>query len=336
MQISALRETARSELTSFAWDQWAQLGVFAPTERRDHWAADPEALLLFTLEIGRNDPRLLDEALDWLLTNERLISVQRLRNLAIDDDDRDLADAAVAWVARWQPSNRFAPRKHNRPDREPRPLFRTVAQQVVDPDPAFLSVGFLKPNTEPSRKSRQPDPTLPISFAFRTRLLFGVGSRAEVVRYLLTGPAPDVSAQMVADAAGYAKRNISDTLAALAGSRLVTSYERGNENRYYINRAAWGQLFEFRPDTWPTYRDWPRLLRVLRLLARWLEQPGLDDLTPYMRASEARTLMAELEPELAIAGIAIPSSVTLEGEQFWNSFAETIQATLASLNTWWG
>lgn len=336
MQISALRETARSELTSFAWDQWAQLGVFAPTERRDNSAADPEALLLFTLEIGRNDPRLLDEALDWLLTNERLISVQRLRNLATDDDDRDLADAAVAWVARWQPSNRFTPRKHNRPDREPRPLFRIVAQQVVDPDPAFLSVGFLKPNTEPSHKSRPPDPTLPISFAFRTRLLFGVGSRAEVVRYLLTGPAPDVSVQMVADAAGYAKRNISDTLAALAGSRLVTSYERGNENRYYINRAVWGQLFEFRPDTWPTYRDWPRLLRVLRRLTRWLEQPGLDDLTPYMRASEARTLMAELGPELAIAGIAIPSSAAFEGEEFWDSFAETIQATLASLNTWWG
>jgi hypothetical protein len=211
-----------------------------------------------------------------------------------------------------------------------------VIQQIVDPDPAFLSAGFVKPNTGPSRKSRQPDPTQPISFAFRIRLLFGVGSRAEVVRYLLTGPAPDVSAQMVADAAGYAKRNISDTLAALTGSRLVTSYERGNENRYYINRGAWGQLFEFRPDTWPTYRDWPRLLRVLRRLARWLEEPRLDELTPYMLASEARTLMAELEPELAIAGVSIPPASGAEGDQYWDLFTETIQATLATLNTWWG
>ncbi len=334
MQISALRDTARNELTSFAWDQWAQLGVFAPTQRRDKWAADPEALLLFTLELGRSDPRLLDEVLDWLLTNERLISVQRLRNLATDDEDRDLVDAAVAWLARRQPSKRFAPRKRNRDTSEPRPFFRTAIQHVLDPDPAFLSAGLVKPNTEPNRKSGPPDPMQPIGFAFRTRLLFGVSSRAEVIRYLLTSPAPDVSVQMVADAAGYAKRNISDTLAALAGSRLVTSYERGNENRYCIDRVVWGTLFAFGPDTWPTYRDWPRLLRVLRRLARWLEQPHLDELTPYLRASEARTLMAALEPELAIAGISIPSPVGTDGDQYWDTFVQTIQATLTALNTW--
>lgn len=333
MQISALRENVQTELTSFAWDQWAQLGVFAPTERRDRWAADPEALLLFTLEVGRNDPRLLDETLDWLLTNERLVSVQRLRNLASDDADRDLAEAAIAWVARWQAkSNRFVPRTRKRPNRD-EPFFRTLAREVVDPDPAFHAVGFLKPNTEPSRKSSPPDPTRPINFAFRARLLFGVGSRAEVIRYLLTGPAPDASAQMVADAAGYARRNVSDTLAALAGSRLVTSYERGNENRYYLNRPTWGQLFEFRPDTWPTYRDWPRLLRVMRRMARWLQQPKLEELSAYMRASEARTLMAEVEPELAMVGVPLPPTAMIEGEQYWDTFVEAIQATLSTLNT---
>ena len=64
MSISTLRDRVRSELTSFAWDQWAQMGVFAPSERRDQWAADPEALLLFSFEIGRDDPRLFDEVLD--------------------------------------------------------------------------------------------------------------------------------------------------------------------------------------------------------------------------------------------------------------------------------
>lgn len=84
MPISALRETVRRELVGFAWDQWAQLGVFGHTERRDRATADPEALLLFTLEVGRDDPRLFDEVLDWLLTNQGLISVQRLRNLCIE------------------------------------------------------------------------------------------------------------------------------------------------------------------------------------------------------------------------------------------------------------
>ena len=218
MQIATFRNTVRGELTSFAWDQWAQLGVFAPTNRSDRWAADPEALLLFTLEIGRDEPRLFDEVLDWLLTNQSLISVQRLRNLCVDAEDRDLVEGALGWVARWQPRARFARGTSRADEREPQPLFRTVARQVQNPDPAFLAVGLLKPDTEPSRKSRPPDPLAPIGFAFRMRLLFGLGSRAEVVRYLIASSATDHSVQGVAEAAGYAKRNISETLTALATS----------------------------------------------------------------------------------------------------------------------
>lgn len=336
MQTSVLKETVHNELNSFAWSQWSQLGVFAPIPRQDDWAADPEALLLFTFEIGRNDPRLFDETLDWLLANERLVSVQRLRNLAVDDEDRELVEAAIAWVARWQPkSSRFRPRPV--PARqEARPLFRTLRQDIVDPDPAFLSVGLLKPNTEPSRKSVAPDPTKAINFAFRTRLLFGVNSRAEVIRYLITGPAPDVSTQMVAEAAGYARRNVSDTLAVLADSRLVATYERGNENRYYINRLIWSQLFEFQQHGWPTYRDWPRLLWVFRRLARWFERPDLDQLSDYMRASEARTLMNDIAGDLAISGMPIKVDLPADGQAYWDAFAEAISATLSQLNTWWG
>lgn len=64
MQLSTFRDSVSRELTGFAWDQWAQLGVLASSERRDRWVADPEALLLFTLEVGRDDPRLFEEVLD--------------------------------------------------------------------------------------------------------------------------------------------------------------------------------------------------------------------------------------------------------------------------------
>ena len=36
------------------WDQWAQTGVLASTQRHDRWAADPEALMLLTFEVGRD------------------------------------------------------------------------------------------------------------------------------------------------------------------------------------------------------------------------------------------------------------------------------------------
>jgi len=71
MRISALRREVSKALLAFAWDQWAQMGVSATTGRPDRRTADPEALLLLTFEVGRNDPRLFDEVLDWLVVELR-------------------------------------------------------------------------------------------------------------------------------------------------------------------------------------------------------------------------------------------------------------------------
>jgi len=337
MSASTLKDSVTTRLTAFAWDQWAQLGVFAPTNRRDQTAADPEAVRLFTFEIGRSDPRLFDETLDWLLTNERLVSVQRLRNLCRNDDDRDLVEGALLWVARHQPRSRPAPpRGRDQRPAEPRPLFYEVARQVREPDEAFLTVGLLKPATEPSKKSQPPDPDRPINFAFRMRHLFGLGSRAEIVRYLVTAPVTDASALGIADAAAYAKRNINDTLTALVASRVVTTYEHGNERRYYLDRAMWGQFLRFEPTGWPTYRDWPRLLGAARQLSRWLHDAALEDQSPYMLASRARTLMERLEPDLAPVGVLSASpGPALQGEGYWDTFAETVERSLAALEQAW-
>jgi hypothetical protein len=336
MPASTLRDSVTGRLTAFAWDQWAQLGVFAPTNRRDQAAADPEALLLFTFEVGRSDPRLFDEALDWLLTNERLVSVHRLRNLCRDDDDRDLVEGALLWVARQQPRSRAAPpRGRERGETEPRPLFYDVARQIREPDESFFAVGLLKPATEPSGKSRAPDPDLPINFAFRMRHLFGLGTRAEVIRYFVTAPVTNASALAIADAAGFAKRNVNETLTSLVASRIVTAHEHGNERRYYLDRALWGQFLRFQPESWPTYRDWPRLLGALRRLSRWLQDPTLDQLTPYMLASNARTLMEQLEPDLALASVQPSGMPEREGEHYWQTFIETVERSLAPLESGW-
>lgn len=333
MSASTLKDSVSTRLKAFAWDQWAQLGVFAPTNRRDQTAADPEALLLFTFEAGRSDPRLFDETLDWLLANERLVSVQRLRNLCRDGDDRDLVEGALLWVARHLPRARLASsRGRDQRTTEPRPLFYDVALQVREPDEAFLAVGLLKPATEPSKKSRPPDPDTPINFAFRMRHLFGLGSRAEILRYLVTAPVTDASALGIADAAAYAKRNINETLSSLVASRIVTTYEQGNERRYYLDRAMWAQFLRFQQTSWPTYRDWPRLLGAARQLSRWLHDPALEDLSPYMLASNARTFMERLEPDLAPAGV-LPASPgpALLGEGYWETFADTVECSLAAL-----
>ena len=264
-----------------------------------------------------------------MLTNEKLLSVQRLRNLCVDDDDRNLAEAALTWVARQRPRAGFMSRAPETEPPDPATLFRTARQPIRNPDPTFLSFGFLTPDTEPSGKSSEPDLNAPINFTFRMRQLFGVGSRAEVFRYLITS-LEAAGAQELAESAGFAKRNINETLAALRASGAVAMYELGNERRYTVNRADWGRLLGIQSEGWPARYEWPRLLLALRRLARWVEDSDLDELSGYLRASDARALMDELEPDFRFAGISFNGSRP-SGEAYWNYFAEDVERILSTV-----
>lgn len=331
MQISELRREVSGALRWFAWDQWAQMGVSAGSGRRDGWAADPEALLLLTFEVGRDDPRLFDEVLDWLVVNERLISVQRLRNLARDEGDGALVESALGWLSRWRPRPRLASRPPPAPaaDRAGRPLFRGAHAVIQRPDDAFSAHGLLRAQVAPSRKSQAPDLDAPINFAFRMRHLLGVGARAEVMRALLCSNAPRLSVYVIAEAAGYAKRNVQEALTSLAAAGVIDGITIANEQRYGAPRDRWAQLLDL--DELPALVDWPQLLYALRRILRWLHDPGAEELSDYMLASEARVLMDELAPELRFAGVPAHDSHA-RGAEYWPRFVETVRGAVSAVS----
>jgi hypothetical protein len=235
MPISGLRQEVPARLLAFAWDQWAQMGVSGTAPSADRWAADPEALLLFTLEIARADARLFDEVLDWLALTERLISVQRLRNLYRDDTDSALAEAALAWVAQSRNSGQHGRRSASESAR-PVQLFRDVKADARRADKTFRAYEWLKPPTERSGKSTPPNLFAPINIAFRLRQVLGVGALAEAAKFLLTVHAPSVTAQVVTASAAYAKRNVHEALTALHSAGVIDAVTVGNEQRYRIDR----------------------------------------------------------------------------------------------------
>lgn len=141
MQISDLRVEVRTRLVDFAWDQWAQMGVSAAPRRTDRWAADPEALLLFTFEIARAAPRIFDEVLDWLALNQRLVSVQRLRNLCRDEADRSLAEASLAWATRTTRKKSDGALVAAGTEPTMRRVFRGIPADPQRADPDFLAHG---------------------------------------------------------------------------------------------------------------------------------------------------------------------------------------------------
>jgi hypothetical protein len=315
MEISALRGLLGERLQSFAWDQWAQMGLMAPSQRFDRWAADPEALLLLTLEVGRDEPRLLDEVLDWLDTNERLLSVQRLRNLARDDDDRALVEASLGWAAQWRTRPRLRARTVDATT-EAVPFFRTVGAPIGTPDEGFLAAGFLKPQTGPSRKSQSPDLESPINFAFRMRSLLGIGARAEVARVLVCTRSPSVSVHEIAALSAFSKRNVQEALAGLRAAGVITSTPVSNEQRFEARIGRWGQFLGIEPTSMPALVDWPAIFHVLRVMLRWLHSPARDGLSEYMIGSESLSLLKKIEPDLRRAGVNFPNDQTIAATAF--------------------
>lgn len=325
MDVSVLSRRFSDQLVALAWDEWAQMGLLATPHRRSPWAQDPEALIIFTLEVSRAEPRLFDELLDWMLVNEPLLSVRRLRAMCIDEVDRSLAAATLAWLADQRPQARLGTRTENTARSTLRPLFQSEIQ-VGEPDEDFASAGWLRPPLSPSHKSQQPDPKAPINLAFRLRQILGVGIRAEVVRILLTTEASWVNAQTLARSSGYAKRNVHDALTGLSTAGVVTAFTVGAEQRYVADRPAWAALLGSEPGELPAHRDWPQLLAVLRRALRWLEQPELAAVSDYLRSSMARDLLELASGDLAFAGI--PIHLDSSPDSSWRNLEDILEQLL--------
>lgn len=304
MRPAELRERLGAGLRDFAWDEWAQMGVLAAPRRRSPWAQDPEALVVFTLEVARDDPRLFDEVLDWLLVNESLLSVRRLRAMCRDADDARLLDATLGWLARSRRRARLQPRGEHETPSTPEPLFRGLTTPVREADPDFLSHGYLRPVLIPTGKAGSPQMRAPVNLAFRLRQLLGVSVRAEVLRHLLTAEAP-VTLDVLAGSAAFAKRNVQEALTSLHIAGVVSLLTSEGMQRYAIDPQGWRALLAIDAGELAVHRDWRQSLRGLRLIARWLNRADLDDLSEYLLASQARDLLEEVRGDFEYAGISV-------------------------------
>jgi hypothetical protein len=339
MRISELRATVNRGLLDFAWRQWSQIGVSASVVGDDEWAADPEALFLFTLGIARRDPRLFDEVLDWAALNQKSLSLQRLRNLtARFPVDAGLVAAVIAWMKDSVPTDvlvsteRAGRTQPKAPEQAKQPVFSPdVLGFVARADPIFAEHGFTRPVVVRSGKSREPDPRRPVNFAFRLRHLFGPGSRSEVMRVLLTYRDGPLDAARIADEAGFAKRNASEALAALAASGAISAKWSGNERHFRAHQQPWATLLGL--DDLPAFVSWVHLLPAALEIGMWLDGKGDAVESEYLLASQARGLIDKTGRDLEAAGIDIPRPSPSDGLAYLPVLAavgDTVLATLAA------
>lgn len=307
-------------ILNFLWRQWSALGVLGEARTRDPWLYDPEPMLLFTLEMGRYEPRLFDEVMDWLVVNGKWIDMQRLRGILREkgESTRNLMGAVTAFLIqkgnerKWRNLNRFCQSQASRSpnhtsslfyekDGKPHPISRK-------PDPSFLAYGYNRPQLEVRRMTREVPITSQTTVRFLLRALFGIGSRAECLAYLLTHDGGHPSE--VAKAIGISIRGAQDALIELSKSGLILTRVKGKRKiEYWLSLERWweflsrGSITEIEKPVWV---DWIALYSALFGVWATLNEISQREISDYMRSSKLRDSMEKVGSEFSRSGLDIP------------------------------
>ncbi|MBN2609675.1 MAG: hypothetical protein JXA64_11220, partial [Candidatus Fermentibacteraceae bacterium] len=194
MSLIDCRLEILDKLLDLAWSQWTTMGVSGNSPAVGNRVLDPEALVLFTCETGRYDPRIFDSMLEWLEVNQRFVNVQRLRTLSGREGlsgGNLLAAMAHLFMktsnrSKWERMS-GSPRG-DRDYREPLFLLKDGRPhpQPVRSDDAFGQAGYLRGSYVKRGAAGRFSAECPANLILKLRALFGVGSRCEIIAWLLT------------------------------------------------------------------------------------------------------------------------------------------------------
>jgi hypothetical protein len=339
MSHESLASTFREAVLAFTWRQWGQLGVSAPVGQRDRWCQDPEALLLFTLEVARREPRMFDEVLDWLAVVGPDLMRQRLVNLLRDDPAADVALVSAALACAGERALLPIGAMSAVPEGPGSPVFDKPYEGLANVpvlDSIFQRHGLRRPPFACSHKSRSPDLHEPISLAFRLRAIFGSTTRAEAVRCLLLRPGREHGTAEVAALAGLSRVGVHQALEGLAQAGVCEASQRGRKDLiWWVDGPRWHAWLGIAPEDAPAWVDWVSVYRGLLLLWRWLHAPERQHETPYIRASRAREVMDVAAPLLVNRGLGWKRTPPdrFRGEGYWEAFERDVGALGVVLRT---
>ena len=304
---------------SLLWRQWCSLGVSGhATPAAMNRLIDPEALILATSSIGRYEPRLFDEAMDWLAKYGSLINLQRLKNLS---EITKLGNAnVVCAMASWLAVRGKQPRWKvlaNRPSDIVSPIQETLFLGIDGPkakesDDLFLAHGLERSPFQPRKMSRAPRPTLAPNLVLSLRALIGNSARVEIILFLAGGAA--AHAAEIARATGYAPRTLQALLQEMLLSGHLLSQEpigqskakvrRGSNRRYHLKATDWAFLIA--GQSFPQWTPWAAVFAFMQQVITSIPQPNSKQKHPSIISSKLREALAEHGQALTAAGL-LPS-----------------------------
>jgi hypothetical protein len=294
--MKLLIEQIDDAFIGLAWNLWNTLGVAGENPHKPDCLIDLEALVLLTSIIGKSDPRLLEEALDWCSKFHYFVSISRLKRLI--SDSGTLLHASFSLFAE---------------------TLNSVSQTKW---PTFVKISPLP--LKLSGKSNAPDCKIPALLALRIRSLFGIGTRADLATFFLTHPSRTYTAADTTEI-GYSKKTLADTLDSFVQSGLLTSTLSRNQKQYACAKKE--QLASLAGELPRITPDWRTILLIFTTLR--------ESISKYLKqsiASQAVSIANALEQlKKPLYKLNIPSLQLPADPAHWNFFIEQTGQLLKSL-----
>ncbi len=242
-------------VSQLIWDQWCAIGGSGSKQKAPvPFAVDIDALVLATTRFGKDDPRILEQAKDWLAMNGKLVNLQRLKNIqrtARIADEQILGNLAAFMVSE---------KHHN---------WKNLLKTFPAPGDKVGETSSWNPVRNLSRK---PSPHAPECFLMRLRNLFGMNARAEIMLWMLTHG--EGHAARIARDTSWLPKTAQVALNELSMSDVIYLTPRSRDVRektYSVSEKHWCELLvQTQPTYWvaqaPLYRGLQRISELLEIL----------------------------------------------------------------------
>lgn len=287
-----LQKELDHQIAGIAWSLWTELGVAGINRFHETCQIQPEELIILTMFVAEYDPRLVEEALDWLSRYHECISVSRLRTLLktmAPNTLRTFSQFAAALnsvsSAKWPDTAQNTPMK-----------------------------------TKVRGKSLLPSLELPSLLMLRMRSLFGPGAKADTLTHLLTRSRQQFSAADLVEI-GYSKKSIMTALDHLASSGIVAVTHVRNKKIYELRRAKELQVVIGKIPT--VAPPWNKILQAISLMRS--EIPELQKSSEMTRGIIFRNCLKKTEPLLPqFISPILQSSPVFKND--WKAIIELVSA----------
>ena len=333
--LTEFRDKYRELLLNFLWRQWSALGVAGHSRSDDPWIIDPEALLLFTCTLGRHEPRLFDEVIDWLQANGPFINILRLKRILRTEkfageprprgsggsDEQGSGSPEMEETGRvrgtgWLDSKDYSSRKTGRPCRSWAIPIRTLP--AMGSNAARCACA--------ATRSRSVPPSERISCCNCARSSVSTSGAKSCCTCSPTKPR--THRRLRATPTTFA-RAVQNTLVEMSRSGIVQLRSSGREKHYWLKTEHWAALLN-RDEPFPKWITWPPLFSALERIWLKLNDPKLVTLDPLLQSSEVRQLMIEVRPSIERAGFdrALSDDRQYLGEEYLPVFLSDIARIL--------